>query len=260
MKWINKAIIDLRAKPSTRSERVSQALFGTTVKVCRTKDDWSLVETPDGYQGFVKTKHLSVPLSPVGSAWKVTEAIVPVRDPATDQVLMQFAFDTGFFAENDGDRLVFGLPTGETGYVPDTFAAPARSVSDMETLLQLACGFVGTPYLWGGVSPFGFDCSGFVQRLFHHCFNEWLPRDTAALRQIGQQITLENLRQGDLCFFPGHVALCLNRGRVVHANSHQYGVSVDKLLEPTDAYGEQLLQGFEVARRIAFSPSFGRTE
>ncbi len=255
MKWINKAIIDLRAKPSTRSERVSQALFGTAVNVHQSKDDWCLIETPDSYQGFVETKHLSVPFSPAGAAWKVTEAIVPVRDPATDQVVTRFAFDTRLVAECEGDRLVFTLPTGKKGYFPRKAAVAAQSMLDVKELERLARSFVGTPYLWGGVSPFGFDCSGFVQRLFHYCFNEWLPRDTAEQRRIGEPIALEDSKRVDLCFFPGHVALYIGKGRIVHANRHHNGVSIEQLLIPTTPYGKQLLQGFEAARRIAFASS-----
>jgi len=255
MKWINKSIIDLRAKPSTRSERVSQALFGTAVNVRQSKDDWCLIETPDRYQGFVETKHLSVPFPPAGPAWKVTEAIVPVRDPATDQVLTRFAFDTRFCAEFDGDRLILLLPTDEKGYVPRDVAIATQSTLDEEQLEQLARSFVGTPYLWGGVSSFGFDCSGFVQRLFHYCFNEWLPRDTAAQRRIGEPIALEDMKRGDLCFFPDHVALYIGEGRIVHANRHHNGVSVNRLLQPTDPYGEQLLKDFQEARRFPFITS-----
>lgn len=257
MKWINKAIIDLRAQPSTRSERVSQALFGTAVNVHQSKDDWCLIETPDRHQGFVEKKHLSVPFSPAGQAWKVTGAIVPVRDPATDQVLTRFAFDTRLVAECEGDRLVFILSTRKKGHFPRRAAAAAQSMLDVEELERLARSFVGTPYLWGGVSSFGFDCSGFVQRLFHYCFNEWLPRDTVEQRRIGEPIALEDMKRGDLCFFPGHVGLYIGEGRIVHANRHRNGVSINRLLEPTDPYGEQLLKDFQEARRIAFASSSG---
>jgi cell wall-associated NlpC family hydrolase len=124
---------------------------------------------------------------------------------------------------------------------------------DVEELERLARSFVGTPYLWGGVSSFGFDCSGFVQRLFHYCFNEWLPRDTAKQRRIGQEIALEDTKRGDLCFFPGHVALYIGEGWIVHANRHHNGVSVNRLFEPSDPYGEQLLKDFQEARRITFT-------
>lgn len=261
MKWINKSIIDLRAKPSTRSERVSQALFGTEVDVSQSDEgEWCLIETPDRHRSFAETRHLSSSFQRKGREWKVRQAIVPVSDISTDQVLTQFAFDTRFFAQADEDRLVFNLPAGEKGYVSREVAITAKATMDVKQLVQLARSSVGTPYLWGGGSPFGFDCSGFVQRLFHYCFNEWLPRDSGDQRQIGQPITLEDLERGDLCFFPGHVALYTGEGCIVHANHHHNGVSIEQLLVPTTPYGKQLLKGFEEARRIPFAPSSGRTE
>ena len=252
MKCVNKSNIDLRAKPSTKSERVSQALFGAQVKVRQPKGEWCLIETPDDYQGFAETKHLSASFPPIGSEWKVKELSVPVHCVATDQVLTRFAFDTRFFAQSDGDYLIFALPTGEEGYVPREAAIAAETTQDMALLEQLARAFVGTPYLWGGVSSFGFDCSGFVQRLLHFCFNVWLPRDTADQRRIGKPVVLEELKRGDLCFFPGHVALYLGDGVIIHSNRYHNGVSVDQLVEPKDAYGKELLRDFQGARRVTF--------
>lgn len=211
-RWVNKTIADLRERPCTRSERVSQALFGTPVSLCQHTGEWCLVETPDHGQGFIETRHLAGAVRQKGGEWKLRQAIVPVRSPSTDQVLTRLAFDTRFFAQADNDRLVFTLPTGERGYVRKEAAVAAGSRLGLEQLEQLARSFVGTPYLWGGISPFGFDCSGFIQRLFHYCFNEWLPRDTVDQCRIGEQTRLEDLKRGDLCFFPGHVAPVCRRG------------------------------------------------
>jgi len=250
MKYVNKTIIDLRQESSVRSERVSQALFGTQVRELQARDEWCLVETPDGYQGFVENRYLSTLLPPTGKQWKVREILVTVRSPSSDQVLTQVTFDTRFFAKTNEGRLILVLPTGEQGYIPQGAAVIARSTYDLIELERLARSFVGMPYLWGGVSPLGFDCSGFVQRLLHYCFNEWLPRDTADQRYIGKPITVEELKRGDLCFFPGHVALYLEDGLIIHSNRHYSGISINQLLKPTCTYEKELLRRLQVARRV----------
>lgn len=251
MKYVNKNIVDLRREASRRSERVSQALFGTRVKELQQQDGWWLIETPDGYQGFVEKEHLSKLSSPPGREWKISEAIVPVRHLTTDEIVTRFVFDTRFCAKIEEGKLVIVLPSGEPGYIPQEAAIPGESMQDLAGLEKPARTLVGTPYLWGGTSPFGFDCSGFVQRLFHFCFNVWLPRDTAAQRQVGKPVALEALEEGDLCFFPGHVALYIGDGLIIHSNRRHNGVSVDQLLKPEDSYGKELMKDFQGARRVS---------
>jgi hypothetical protein len=104
MSYINKTIVDLRGEARTNSERVSQALFGTRVKVHSRKGEWSEVETPDAYRGFVEDRHLSQAHPSTGEQWKVKEAIALVRRLGDDEVLGRLAFDTRFFVELTGER------------------------------------------------------------------------------------------------------------------------------------------------------------
>lgn len=259
MKYINKTVIDLRSKPSSRSERVSQALLGTPVREMEQEGDWWLVETPDHYQGFVQDFHLSETSLSDGEEWKVSEGIVPVGDATSGKIIGRIAFDTRFVAKSDGERLPVMLGNGIPGFVSRETVVPGRFLGDLTDLERSARLFVGTPYLWGGVSPFGFDCSGFVQRLFHYCFNEWLPRDACDQRQIGESVALNDLRKGDLCFFPGHVVLYLGDGVIIHANRHNNGVSINQLLNARSDYEKNLLASFEEARRIPFAMRESRT-
>jgi cell wall-associated NlpC family hydrolase len=146
-------------------------------------------------------------------------------------------------------------PFGQAGYIPRGTAGIALSTADLAGLVRLARTFVGVPYLWGGVSPSGFDCSGFVQRLFHYCFNLWLPRDTVDQRRVGKPVELGKLERGDLCFFPRHVALYVGDGEIIHSNRQHKGASLDGLLEPEDAYCKGFLRDFQGARRIGVQSS-----
>jgi cell wall-associated NlpC family hydrolase len=257
MNVVNKSLVDLRREASTRAERVSQALYGTPIKVISTQEEWHLIETPDGYRGYVEDKHLSKASEEVRPEWKINESFVPVYTRERGARLMCFTFDTRFIAEEVEERLILSLHTGEEVYLPRESATEAATVFDLAALDQLARGFVGTPYLWGGVSSFGFDCSGFVQRLFHYCFNQWLPRDTVDQEKVGDCILLGEVSLGDLCFFPGHVALSLGDGWIVHANRHHNAVSVDQLLNPREHYGRRLLRDLQIVKRGFFVPNPG---
>lgn len=250
MKRVISNIIDLRKEPDHRSERISQALFGTEVKEISTTGKWRLIQTPDGYRGFTEEYRISSWESIAGEEWKLSVPVAPVRDRKTDRVITRFAFDTRFTARADADSLLIPLPSGRLGWIPRTAAVPAAIRMSWKELIGLGLNLVGTPYLWGGGSPFGFDCSGFIQRLFHFCFNIWLPRDTTDQRRWGTPIPADKLRLGDLCFFPGHVGLHIGKGELLHSNRQHNGVSVDQLFPPDTAYGEKLQSKLEQIRRI----------
>ena len=96
-----------------------------------------------------------------------------------------------------------------------------RSVADY------ALQFVGNPYVWGGTSlTSGADCSGFVQSVYRH-FGVSIPRTSAEQAGFGREIAYEDMEPGDLVCYPGHVAMYIGGGRIVHARSAKAGIRVD---------------------------------
>ena len=256
MKRIIVNIVDLRKEPNHRSERVSQALFGTEVQELAPAGDWRLIQTPDGYRGFVEGHRIaSWNPNERDNEWKISVPIVPVQEERTNGIITRLTLDTRFAARPEADSLLIPLPSGVVGRIPRAAAVPAEKRMPGEELIRLGLTLVGTPYLWGGGSPFGFDCSGFIQRLFHFCFNVWLPRDTAEQREQGVPVPLDELRPGDLCFFPGHVGLYIGGGRLLHSNRHHNGISLDRLFPPSTSYARELQSKLERIRRI--SPDSG---
>ena len=144
---------------------------------------------------------------------------------------------------------------------------PQRFTPSGRGIVEHAAQFLGLPYLWGGTSEKGFDCSGFVQRLFG-LHGAWLPRDSD--QQSGQGEPVEpasdwsGAADGDLAFFaePGtgratHVGILAQGGRLLHASTSRNGVAWDALdpeAEGHDEYAARLASMLTGVRRVALSP------
>lgn len=238
-------VADLREEASAHAQRVSQALFFTPLVELEFREGWRRVRTPDGYEGWIRESHTEF-FPYTEPQWKVAIPIVEVNDGGTGRVLGRLTLDTRFPGTLEGDMIHLIWPDGRTGLLPRSAVRPCWWSGDIRDLLDLAQRLVGTPYLWGGTSAFGFDCSGLVQRLFHFVFNRWLPRDSRDQRNVGlRRPELGELVPGDLLFFPGHVGLWLGEGRMVHASAHAGQVVVTRLDPPEDSYARRLRETFE---------------
>jgi cell wall-associated NlpC family hydrolase len=120
---------------------------------------------------------------------------------------------------------------------------------DKDTLLNEAEKFLGAPYLWGGRSFFGIDCSGFVQTIVRR-FGVELPRDTKDQIKCGEEIKRDQIHLGDLLFFPRHVALAISKMDFIHSSSSNGGVAFNSLDPANKIYSRHLDESFKTARRI----------
>lgn len=220
------SIVPVRREPSDRSEQVTQWLFGETADVLDPGGKWSRLRFHhDGYEGWVDAKQLApakdgVDVVPVRSA----EQFVHV-DTAGGALILPFgavlpSFTSGTF-EIGGERIGFpGRTSDRLGGTP------------VQRLLALKDQWLNTPYLWGGRSPFGVDCSGLTQMLFLLCGVQ-LPRDAYQQAEVGTPVELIDLTAtGDLAFFDDaegriiHVGIVLGDRRILHASGR---VRIDTL-------------------------------
>ncbi len=218
--YVRPPVADLLAEPDPRAERVSQLLCFTPCAPLEEAGEFVRVRGPDGYEGWIRRTHLVYEPLPEPN-YKISRPIVPVMDPVSAEIIFRLPLDARIPGERRGRDVKVLLPTGRSGIVPEGAVRPIAWRGDMEDLLALGLSLRGHPYLWGGTSPFGFDCSGFVQRLFHFVFDIWLPRDSRDQAGVGEEVGPEELEPGDLLFFPGHVAIWAGGGRMLHATARE---------------------------------------
>ena len=249
-------VADMREDSDSAARRSSQLLFYEEVDVHEQKDGWLLVAGPDGYSGWVREDYLSeFELS--GDEVTVTEPIVKVWDDNGDPV-GRLSFGTDLKGSFTGGYLAFEAPSGETRRIREEHVKRPGELTEVD-LIPLSNRFIGVPYLWGGTSAFGFDCSGFVQRLFRHRGIS-LPRDTDEQKDRGKELPLDDLRYDfspllpvDLLFFEGHVGMYLGSGEMIHSSRTQNGVGVTDLKNET-SYVKKLRESYLCARRPVVDP------
>jgi gamma-D-glutamyl-L-lysine dipeptidyl-peptidase len=222
-------------EPDLRSEQVTQFVLGETARVLEHQGDWRRVRLEtDRYEGWVHLGYALETDHEIARGWRDTAAawsegaVVRAEDGAI--VRLPVRAHVGLAAPR------VDLPDGRQGVViagaitpSQRVAARAGAVSPDLWALRT---FVGTPYQWGGVTPWGVDCSGLVQTTFL-ARGIALPRDAARQAEQGETVPLGQHRQGDLLFFAErgtritHVAFAGPSDTLVHATVARGGVVLE---------------------------------
>lgn len=217
-------LADLWSTPD-RTARDRQLLMGDAVTIYERRDGMCFVQAVrDGYVGYVEADALA-PLAPITHRVGVTAShLYPVPDmkrPGARRLSfgagLRIVAATGAFFE-----------TAEGWFVPRPHLRPANSpMTDPASVAQL---FFGTPYLWGGNSSDGIDCSGLVQAALLACAQP-CPGD-ADLQESTIGVALPegaSLQRGDLLFWRGHVAMAVDDTVLIHANAHKMAVTYEPI-------------------------------
>ncbi len=274
-------VVNMHALPNGDSERVSQTILGHTVLVRdqpQTTTGWLWVETDDSYTGWVRSSQVrslaedeEYPRN--GQVYRVNALWAFVREAPEPQAQHLTIAPLGSWVEGvdwQGDWLAVRLPDGREGWLSAqdvtsqwvmlTQAGRLRVqgvvVSKGQTaepyvvpragwqnaLVYTAKRLLGVPYLWGGCSPFGLDCSGFVQTVYRLC-GLVIPRDADLQAEFHRvsEVDIEEAQPGDLIFFAGggdphqraitHVGMVIDREHFIHS-SGGVGVNITRLDDP----------------------------
>ncbi|MBN2364823.1 MAG: hypothetical protein EH225_01565 [Calditrichaeota bacterium] len=266
---INVSVASMRAFSIFQSEQVNQTLLGTIVPVLDKRDDFLSIRNWDGYRGWISKHTLHQVDENIADEWYHHNYIIVHENYAV--VRSQKNFDSEVLTDlvpcirlkkigSDENFIQVELPDRRTGFVKKE---AVRSQEEQEKikigkkqLIEQARKFSGIPYLWGGNSTKGFDCSGFVQTVFR-LLNMDLPRDSGQQAKIGHTIPIvdgiEHLQTGDLLFFGksdqriNHVAIYIGDGLYIHSRGK---VGINSLNSGHPLYEEYLKSLFVKVQRV----------
>ena len=215
-------LADLRAAPDGARER--QLLLGDRFLVLESHDGWSFGRAAkDGYVGYLRDDHLG-PETAATHLVAVRASHLYVRPDIKSPDLAALSFGARLTIVHEG-RAFFETADGR--FVPKPHLRPAdKPFRDPVTVAQL---FFCTPYLWGGNSSAGIDCSGLVQAALLACAIP-CPGDSDLQMALGQPLAPDApVERGDLFFWKGHVAMAVDDQTLIHANAHHMAVAYEPL-------------------------------
>ncbi|UZD23729.1 NlpC/P60 family protein [Algoriphagus halophytocola] len=273
------SVANIRSNPRHSAELATQALMGTPLNVLKQEDSWYLVQTPDGYLSWVDRAGIQLMTPKEQETWLQDEKVVYtqlyghvwVSPEQKEMVSDVVAGDILTFEGELHNYVEVSLPDGRLGYIPSREILPwedwiaSRSTSP-EKLITTAKQMMGVPYLWGGTSIKGVDCSGFTKTIYY-LNGQIIPRDASQQIHEGELVdenkNWENLQVGDLLFFGVkgtaeqkervvHVGMWIGNGEFIHSRGRVRISSFD----PENAnYDEYELGRYLRTKRIVNVPS-----
>ncbi|MDO9183886.1 MAG: C40 family peptidase [Bacteriovorax sp.] len=224
----NLAIIPLRFEPSDKSEIVSQVLFGEHFEILEQFKQWARIKMQyDGYEGWVDSKQFQ-PISESNFNQLSEDAIILNADlieyitaPNNLLIPIPLASSLSFLNHSEINTVNF-----------DFEGTKISGIKPKKELINTAFMYLNAPYLWGGKTPFGIDCSGFTQMVYK--LNGYkLLRDASQQATQGEPLSfIEESEPGDLAFFDNdegniiHVGIIMENNYIIHASGK---VRIDRL-------------------------------
>lgn len=268
---------NVRTKPGHPYELCTQVLMGTTLKLLKKHGGWYFVQMPDRYLGWFEESAMHVTTADGVAAWESAQktiitnqyAIVRSRPSATSlPVSDAVAGDLFKYIGKKGRWTEVGIADGRTGFVESSNAEDytqwkrSRNLTP-DNIEKTAKLFIGVPYLWGGTSPKGMDCSGFTKTVFRLNGME-LNRDADQQAQMGEAVEpgkdFSHLKKGDLLFFGQrasdkkpehitHVGIYLGNEEFIHSPGGE-GVRFNSFNPSAPDFSKFQLNRFVRARRV----------
>jgi gamma-D-glutamyl-L-lysine dipeptidyl-peptidase len=279
---VNVSVGNIRSRPGNAEEMASQALLGWQLDILKKKGGYYLIRTPDGYIGWLDEAAVNLKNKADIVDWNGSKRLIFIEDyghaysEANKQSLRVSDLVLGNILKFKGEREGFYeviFPDGREAFVAKELMQEfnnwkRNTVASAASVIKVAKRMIGVPYLWGGTSIKGVDCSGFTKTAY---FMNGLiiPRDASQQVLVGQPVdiltndkldttkALKNLQTGDLLFFAGgahrkpsarvtHVALYLGNGQFIHSAGK---VRINSMLSNDPNYDDFQSRTVVAARR-----------
>jgi len=224
------SVANIRSQPRHSGELATQATMGTPLRILKREGDWHLVQTPDKYISWIQGSFQPMNADTFQN-WQEAEKIIYTNpygfaylDENMEHVVSDLVMGNVLEVRDENRRVYWVvLPDGREAYVPrneavmlDDWLAEVKATE--ESVVETAFQLMGVPYLWGGTSAKGVDCSGYTKTIYF-MNGKVLPRDASQQVHAGELVdenkNFKNLRPGDLLFF-GRAATDSTRERVTH--------------------------------------------
>jgi cell wall-associated NlpC family hydrolase len=218
----------MRKEPDGEAEQVNELRFGDSFTVYEEKDGWAYGQSGrDNYVGYITARATSKKL--MASTHRVSVPVTflfseaSIKSPPLDRLTLLSTVEV----VKEADKFC-ELKTG--GFIHREHLAPLASPMARDPV-AIAERLLDVPYLWGGVSPLGCDCSGLIQMALEAC-GARCPRDSdMQASDLGQAASQNNLRRGDIICFKGHIGFMVDAQNLLHANAYHGRVTCEPLAD-----------------------------
>lgn len=258
------SVANIRDEPKHSAQLVTQATLGMPLKVFKKQGGWYYVQTPEGYLGWVDYGGLHNMNEKDLKSWKQTDKLIYLEtagfsyeEPNSDSQRVSDLVSGNILelVERQGKFYEVKYPSGKKAFVETAYAQPylewlENLEATEEDLVASGKDLMGAPYLWGGTSPKGMDCSGFTKTVFF-MNGVVIPRDASQQIHTGEEVdtkrNFENLEKGDLLFFgkPAtdstaerviHVGMWIGDNKFIHSMGEVHISNFDQDAEDFDEY------------------------
>jgi cell wall-associated NlpC family hydrolase len=272
---------NVRSNPAHSAELATQVMMGMVVKVLKKQGDWYYIQGPDQYLGWLEGAAMHLTKQAGAEAWQASPKVIMTSyfgvvraQPDTMSLPVSDAVPGVLFKAVGvkGKWRAIETPDGRKGFIERRLVADYATWKSTRSLTaqnveQTAKRFIGVPYLWGGTSPKGMDCSGFTKTVYRLNGLE-LNRDADEQAQMGVDVSTANdyaqLSKGDLIFFGRkasadrperitHVGIYLQNKTIIHTPGGS-GVRIDSFDPAAPNYNDGLVKSMVRARRIIGAP------
>ena len=221
--FFNHSVANIYSKPSSNSDVSSQILYGEKFKILSKKKNWIKIKTNfDNYIGFIKMNRFNQNFKPTNKIYKLKSRIFKKVNNNFLPTNNFLYFASGIsikrkikkYIEYEKNKWIKTNDTKKINHLEKNFTK----------ILKL---FLGCIYLWGGTTSKGIDCSALIQIYFYYNRN-FFPRDSKDQIKFCKKKINKKLSKGDIIFWKGHVGMCLNQSKFIHA----YGPKKKVLIMP----------------------------